>query len=118
MKPEETATTEESVSPEHNARPRRTGKSPLDEDPFNAALSPFTMRMRRLNFTPEILRTRFRSGIVFSEDEIALDWVGMPNKNERKLVSDLCQACATAGLLIASGDRQWCAIAQATDAMR
>lgn len=85
----------------------RSPKLDPDDDPLSLAFTPFVQRMRRLNFSAELLRARVSDMRAFSEDEIALDWVGMPNKNERKLISDLCQACALAGILHADGERRW-----------
>jgi hypothetical protein len=87
----------------------RAPKTLSEGDPIQTAMMPFLPRMRRLNLSTEMLRSRLRNGAEFNEDDIALDWVGMPNKNERKLISDLCAAFAEAGLLRANGERQWIA---------
>lgn len=100
----------EDAAPAGRVRPAaRAPKAPFEEDAVQAAITPYLSRMRRLNFPPEMLRSRLRAGAEFHEDELALDWVGMPNKNERKLITDLCIALSDAGILKATGDRQWSA---------
>jgi short-subunit dehydrogenase len=105
----ESAPTQEST-PAAPARPRATSRMPKftpDDDAITIVTAPFVSRMRRLSFPPDMLRLKLELGNPFSEDEIALDWVGMPNKNERKLITDMCNACAEIGMLASTGERQW-----------
>ena len=76
-------------------------------DALATALEPFLGRMERAKLPLQTMLDALRHDAVFSEDEFALSWVGMPNKNERKLISDIALALHNAGFLEGRGDRNW-----------
>ncbi len=78
-----------------------------EADPLAAALAPFRTRMERSKLPLASLLTALQPGTAFNEDAFALAWAGMPNKHERALISEVCAALHTAGLLEANGERNW-----------
>jgi len=103
---------EQPSSPAPRATRSRTKTEPVTPPlestaPFDQLVDSFASRMRRLNLAPEMLRARWTAGSTFAEEEFALDWVGMPNKNERRLIGDICAAAAELGLLTPIGEGLW-----------
>ena len=76
-------------------------------DALAMALEPFLGRMERAKLPLQTLLTALQHDTDFSEDEFALAWVGMPNKNERKLISDIALALHNSGIFIPQGNRTW-----------
>jgi short-subunit dehydrogenase len=77
------------------------------ETALEAALEPFLGRMQRTKLPLSLFVEALRKGEVFSEDDFALAWAGMPNKHERRLISDLCLALHEAGILTPHAERAW-----------
>lgn len=76
-------------------------------DALAMALEPFLGRMDRTKLPLQTLLDALQESARFSEDDFALAWVGMPNKNERKLISDIALALHNAGILQEHSERVW-----------
>lgn len=101
----------DSLCPEEN-RPESPAKAPSAAGTpmagaLEAALEPFLGRMQRTKLPLPLFVEALRENKVFSEDDFALAWAGMPNKHERKLISDLCLALHQAGILTPQAERRW-----------
>jgi short-subunit dehydrogenase len=96
----------EPVLPE-TSEPEAPAHDHSSTDALAMALEPFLGRMERTKLPLATLTEALRHGEVFSEDDFALSWAGMPNKNERKLLSDICLGLQHAGILMHAGERAW-----------
>ncbi len=61
--------------------------------------------MERVKLREEFVRDLLRSGDVLDVHDVALQWAGMPNKNERAATVEVLDALATAGYLDRDGER-------------
>jgi hypothetical protein len=73
-------------------------------DTFEAALEPVRRRMERVRLGDGFVRELLRDGSVLDANEVALQWAGMPNKNERAVTIAVLDALADGGFLARDGD--------------
>ncbi len=66
---------------------------------FDAALEPLRRRMERVRLNEAFVRNLLRSDAVLDAHEVALQWAGMPNKNERAATVEVLDALCDAGFL-------------------
>jgi short-subunit dehydrogenase len=71
---------------------------------FEAALEPVRRRMERVRLGEGFVRALLRDGSVLDPNEVALQWAGMPNKNERAVTIAVLDALADGGFLGRDGD--------------
>ena len=73
-------------------------------DAFDAALEPVRRRMERVRLGDGFVRELLRDGSLLDANEVALQWAGMPNKNERAVTIAVLDALADGGFLARDGD--------------
>jgi short-subunit dehydrogenase len=73
-------------------------------DAFEAALEPVRRRMERVRLGEGFVRELLRDGSLLDANEVALQWAGMPNKNERAVTIAVLDALADGGFLARDGD--------------
>ncbi|MDB5070888.1 MAG: Short-chain dehydrogenase/reductase, partial [Candidatus Eremiobacteraeota bacterium] len=78
---------------------------PGDTATFDDAIEPVRRRMERVKLREEFVRGLLREGEALDAHEVALQWAGMPNKNERAATNEVLDALATAGFLERDGER-------------
>jgi short-subunit dehydrogenase len=78
--------------------------APPPADAFEAALEPVRRRMERVRLGDGFVRELLRDGSVLDANEVALQWAGMPNKNERAVTIAVLDALADGGFLARDGD--------------
>ena len=66
---------------------------------FGAALEPLRRRMERVRLSESFVRDLLRADAVLDAHEVALQWAGMPNKNERAATVEVLDALCDAGFL-------------------
>ena len=66
---------------------------------FDAALEPLRRRMERVRLNERFVRDLLRADGVLDAHEVALQWAGMPNKNERAATVEVLDALCDAGFL-------------------
>ena len=66
---------------------------------FGAALEPLRRRMERVRLSESFVRELLRAGAVLDAHDVALQWAGMPNKNERAATVEVLDALTDAGFL-------------------
>ena len=71
---------------------------------FDTALEPVRRRMERVRLSDGFVRGLLRDGSVLDANEVALQWAGMPNKNERAVTIAVLDALADGGFLARDGD--------------
>jgi 2-keto-3-deoxy-L-rhamnonate aldolase RhmA len=86
------------------AAPEPPVTKPAAGDPFDDALEPVRRRMERARLQESFVRGLFREGAVLDPNDVALQWAGMPNKNERAVTIAVLDALAAAGFLGRDGD--------------
>jgi hypothetical protein len=72
---------------------------------FDTALEPVRRRMERVRLSDGFVRGLLRDGSVLDANEVALQWAGMPNKNERAVTIAVLDALADGGFLARDGDK-------------
>ena len=82
-----------------------TPAAPAPASGIDAALEPVRKRMQRVKLSEDFVRGLLVAGAVLDPDEIALQWAGMPNKNERAVTVAVLEALADAGILTREGER-------------
>jgi short-subunit dehydrogenase len=73
-------------------------------DTFEAALEPVLRRMERARLPVGFVRDLLRDEGALDPSDVALQWAGMPNKNERAVTIAVLDALADAGFLVRDGD--------------
>ena len=73
-------------------------------DTFDAALEPVRRRMERVRLSEGFVRGLLHEGSVLDANEVALQWAGMPNKNERAVTIAVLDALSDGGFLARDGD--------------
>lgn len=71
----------------------------MSDDAFVAALEPVARRMERVKLPQSFLRGALEPGATLKFNALALQWAGMPNKNERAVLREALEALAAAGYL-------------------
>jgi predicted component of type VI protein secretion system len=74
---------------------------------FERALAPVARRMERVNLPVEFLREALVAGATLRLNTLAMQWAGMPNKNERAALREALDALAAAGFLEPLTDETW-----------
>jgi short-subunit dehydrogenase len=74
---------------------------------FEEALEPVARRMERVKLPPNILRDALVPGTTIELNALAMQWAGMPNKNERAALREALDALAAGGYLEQLADETW-----------
>ncbi len=74
---------------------------------FEGALAPLSRRMERVKLNPSFVRGLLNKGARIELGPAAMQWAGMPNKNERAALHEVLDALAAAGYLESAGDEAW-----------
>jgi short-subunit dehydrogenase len=77
---------------------------------FEEALAPHATRMRKLNLSSTFVASLLVPGRELELGDVALQWAGMPNKNERALTREVLEALADAGFVARNGDERYTAV--------
>jgi short-subunit dehydrogenase len=88
----------ESEAALHPADPVRLSEPAAAAD-FGTALEPLRRRMERVRLSESFVRDLLHAGAVLDPHEVALQWAGMPNKNERAATVEVLDALSDAGFL-------------------
>ncbi|HEY4442193.1 MAG TPA: SDR family NAD(P)-dependent oxidoreductase [Candidatus Elarobacter sp.] len=72
---------------------------------LDAALEPVRRRMERVKLSESFVTGLLQPDAELDENEIALRWAGMPNKNERAATHEVLEALADGGFLAREGER-------------
>jgi short-subunit dehydrogenase len=78
-----------------------------NEKPFEAALEPIARRMQRVKLPAQFLRDALVPGATIELNALAMQWAGMPNKNERAALREALDALAAVGYLDPLADETW-----------
>jgi hypothetical protein len=81
------------------------GKAPATS--FEAALEPVARRMERIKLPAQFLRDALVPGATVELNALAMQWAGMPNKNERAALREALDALAAGGYLEPLEDETW-----------
>jgi hypothetical protein len=76
-------------------------------DDFERALEPVARRMERVKLPTQFLREALVPGQSLGLNALAMQWAGMPNKNERAVMREALEALAAAGFLAPQGIDAW-----------
>lgn len=79
----------------------------MSDDAFTIALEPVARRMERVKLPQSLLREALVPGATIKLNALAMQWAGMPNKNERAVLHEALDALATAGYLEPVEDGVW-----------
>ena len=74
---------------------------------FDEALAPVARRMERVKLPAQFLRDALVPGTTIELNALAMQWAGMPNKNERAALREALDALATGGYLEPLADETW-----------
>jgi short-subunit dehydrogenase len=74
---------------------------------FEAALEPVARRMERVKLPAQFLRDALVPGAMLELNAMAMQWAGMPNKNERAALREALDALAVGGYLEPLADETW-----------
>jgi short-subunit dehydrogenase len=74
---------------------------------FDEALEPVARRMERVKLPPQFLRDALVPGTTIELNALAMQWAGMPNKNERAALREALDALAAGGYLEPLADETW-----------
>lgn len=74
---------------------------------FERALEPVARRMERVNLPANFLRDALVPGAAITLNALAMQWAGMPNKNERAALRETLDALTAGGFLEPEGDASW-----------
>jgi short-subunit dehydrogenase len=77
------------------------------EASFDGALAPVARRMERIKLPAKVLRDALVPGATVELNALAMQWAGMPNKNERAALREALDALAAGGYLEPLGDETW-----------
>ena len=72
---------------------------------FDAAIGAVRRRMERVRLDERFVRGLLHEGAVLDPNEVALQWAGMPNKNERAATIEVLDALTDGGFLQRDGER-------------
>jgi short-subunit dehydrogenase len=90
--------------------PRKAAEAPpviLISTSFDAALEPVARRMERVKLPKQFLRDALVPGATIELNALAMQWAGMPNKNERAALREALDALAAGGYLEPLADETW-----------
>jgi len=74
---------------------------------FDAALEAVARRMERVKLPAQFLRDALVPGAALELNALAMQWAGMPNKNERAALREALDALAAGGYLEPLADETW-----------
>ncbi|MFY9739336.1 MAG: SDR family NAD(P)-dependent oxidoreductase [Candidatus Cybelea sp.] len=74
---------------------------------FDEALEPVARRMERVKLPAQFLRDALVPGATIELNTLAMQWAGMPNKNERAALREALAALAAGGYLEPLADETW-----------
>jgi len=77
------------------------------EATFEKALEPVAHRMNRVKLPQDFVRNLLQSNTEIKLQDAAMQWAGMPNKNERAALQEVLQTLAAAGFLKPTGEESW-----------
>jgi short-subunit dehydrogenase len=75
--------------------------------PFDEALEPVARRMERVKLPAQFLRDALVPGGTIELNALAMQWAGMPNRNERGVLREALDALAAGGYLEPLADETW-----------
>jgi short-subunit dehydrogenase len=78
---------------------------PAPAPEFDAALGAVRRRMERVRLDERFVRGLLQDGALLDPNEVALQWAGMPNKNERAATIEVLDALTEGGFLQRDGER-------------
>jgi short-subunit dehydrogenase len=78
-----------------------------DKARFDAALEPVARRMERIKLPAQVLRDALVPGATIELNALAMQWAGMPNKNERAVLRETLDALAAGGYLEPLAGETW-----------
>ena len=94
------------AAPEPPAPEAPVPPPPVEPAPgFDAAIDTVRRRMERVRLGEQFVRGLLHHGAVLDPNDVALQWAGMPNKNERAATIDVLEALAEGGFLQRDGER-------------
>jgi short-subunit dehydrogenase len=79
--------------------------APAAAPEFDAALGAVRRRMERVRLDEGFVRGLLHDGALLDPNEVALQWAGMPNKNERAATIEVLDALTEGGFLQRDGER-------------
>lgn len=79
----------------------------LSPSSFDEALVPVARRMERVKLPAQFLRDALVPGATIELNALAMQWAGMPNKNERAALREALDALAAGGYLEPLADEAW-----------
>lgn len=85
----------------------REGAAAPPPGSFEEALEPVARRMERVKLPPAFLREALAPGATLELSALAMQWAGMPNKNERAVMREALDALAAGGYLKPMEDETW-----------
>lgn len=71
----------------------------MSDDALRVALEPVARRMERVKLPQSFLREALQPGATIRLNALAMQWAGMPNKNERAVLHEALEALSAAGYL-------------------
>jgi hypothetical protein len=74
---------------------------------FDRALEPVARRMERVKLSAQFLHDALVVGATLKLNALAMQWAGMPNKNERAAMREALDALSAAGFLELVNDETW-----------
>jgi DNA-binding GntR family transcriptional regulator len=91
-----------------NASIAPTAASMPDEVPsFDEVLAPLARRMERVKLSSDFIRRALVPDAALKLNSLAMQWTGMPNKNERAALREALEALAAAGYLEIVEEETW-----------
>jgi hypothetical protein len=79
----------------------------MNGDGFERALEPVARRMERVKLPAGFLRAALVPAATIKLNALAMQWAGMPNKNERGVLREALEALEAAGYLERVDDDAW-----------
>jgi short-subunit dehydrogenase len=107
LAPQKAAGAPLSVTPSETGSVTLSAVEGQSEGTFEAALAPVARRMERIKLSAQVLRDALVPGATLELNALAMQWAGMPNKNERAALREALDALAAGGYLEALGDETW-----------
>jgi short-subunit dehydrogenase len=95
------------LSPKEKAAEAAPPPVILSPSSFEAALEPVARRMERIKLPAQFLREALVPGATLELNALAMQWAGMPNKNERAALREALDALAAGGYLDPLADETW-----------
>lgn len=92
--------------PRPTPQPVAPPETPSESD-FARALAPVARRMERVNLPASVLAGLLQPGVEVQLSDAAMQWAGMPNKNERAAMAEALDALTAGGFLERVDEERW-----------